>query len=188
MTTSLWVILTLVTILCIVIFKKTVSNDAENDFKIRDVLSRPDVDEPEHIEEQFKSEPEPVAEFEQKIENFKKIQQEPVQEKLDCEYRTNVHEKQIIEEDLNESYQEESGEEKVFYDKEFSKEILKDKNIAKKKFGLFDYVRVFWRSITFTVGILVCLYSLFGILRYVQTSNDAIIYSIWLLIGVILIK
>ena len=39
MSTSLWIIIAVITIISIIIFKKTVSSDAEHDFKIRDILS-----------------------------------------------------------------------------------------------------------------------------------------------------
>lgn len=54
--------------------------------------------------------------------------------------------------------------------------------------GLFGYVKTFWKGITFTLGAFLCLYAAYGIITQAQTPNDALLYSIWLLIGVILIK
>ena len=62
---------------------------------------------------------------------------------------------------------------------------IKDKKIKK---DVLQMIKSFYKGITFTIGILVCLYSLFGVIKFAQTTDDAIIYSIWLLIGVILIK
>ena len=54
--------------------------------------------------------------------------------------------------------------------------------------NLFGLVKTFWRGITFSLGALICLYAFYGVVAQAQTSNDALLYSIWLLIGVILIK
>ena len=201
MTTSLWIIIAVVSIVCIIIFKKTVTNDAENDFKIRDVLSRPDLSEEENsLTETFNNEVEPQSiQKPMSQEMNKQLYTEPEniyenlqKQQYEAEYKTNIHEETVMEKSLNHSYQEQKSDKEdddsIHYDKDFSYEIKKEKTPVKKKNNMFDYVRIFWRGITFAIGVLVCLYSLLGLTHYVQTSNDAIIYSLWLLIGVILVK
>ena len=75
---------------------------------------------------------------------------------------------------------------------EYDENIEEDKN-EKNEFypkhrSLFDYVKTFWRSITFTIGVVICLCALYCLTAQIANSNDAVVYSIWLLIGVILIK
>ena len=71
----------------------------------------------------------------------------------------------------------------------FEKEFQNiEKGYKVKKKGFTDYVKMFWKGITFSIGALITLYSFYGLTHFVQTSNDAILYSIWLLVGVILIK
>lgn len=208
MSLSFWLLSATVVGICVFVFKKTVSNDATNDYRIRDILSRQEDEElslkkpTPQKEEQI---PEPVgACVNKEYENSSAEQSysyhtnsysttahenteetEPVEEKV-------FYEK--INDDACENYNK-FDEEDLYEDDEYTDEdyteIDNEKSVHKpilKKRSLFDYVKTFWHGITFTIGILVCLYSFFGIATQVQTSNDAIIYSIWLLIGVVLIK
>lgn len=225
MSASVCLIIIAIFILCVVVFTKTVSNDAKNDFKIRDILSNSEpFEEPieeETISNKLNLKQKPIQ------ETYKEIHHETSQQPQE-EFVTTIHEEKYYNSE-DKSYsglkQEESYYEKSRYvetdkfddnnknikpnsncqkpdyiEQEYIEtEDINDKAIAGLRFkkdtsmlspvkNALWYVKTFWRGITFTLGLLTALYSLYGIAFYVQTSNDAVIYSIWLLIGVILIK
>lgn len=205
MSLSLWVVVVIVIAICTFIFTKTVSNDAANDFKLRDILSNsPDEEENEkplksaYLPRGEESEPhQSYEEYEKQTGNI----YEEIAKEENNEFETTVHETEPEEtEETEEKPDEQCYQEEVYYEKinddacdvdeDYEEENyceVKQKPYPKKR-SLFDYVKTFWRGITFTIGFLICLYAFFGIISQVETSNDAIIYSIWLLIGVILIK
>lgn len=217
MSLSLWVVVIIVITVCTIIFTKTVSNDAANDYKLRDILSKSPDEEENGSQKKLKSafiptEEEEEAPMQQSYEDYEKqtgnIYEEMVKEQNSQaqDFGTKVHETAADEfdEDIEEEQEEykepqNNYQEEVYYEKinddacDFEEEDeenyceVQQKKYPKKS-GLLGFVKTFWRGITFSVGLLVCLYSLIGILNMVQTSNDAIIYSLWLLIGVILIK
>lgn len=196
MSVSLIIVLVVVVIFCVIVFQKTVAGDAENDFKIRDVLSRPD------ILEEDKPSVEQEYSYQEKVEDSfyatsnNHIVEPEENTSLDYEeFKTNSHEddlkenksEEIFRKEIEESIKEEPKK-SVYVQKDSSKYIEKEKIVDKKSKNFFEYVKMFWRGVTFTVGMLICLASVFGIFVHTQTSNDALIYSIWALIGVILIK
>ena len=94
MSTSLWIIIAVITIISIIIFKKTVSSDAENDFKIRDILSG----------NSYEEEPEPTP---QPIKTQKNIEadylnpQKNIYEEIEeLEHKHNKH-KSILNQNKN---------------------------------------------------------------------------------------
>lgn len=224
MSTSFWILFLVIGGICGVVFAKTVSNDAKNDYKLRDILTNSNKEETES--EVFTPQTKSAAETEEKpkpvhagIYEEKNIYEEIAQEQqLSYSYTTNTHstnnytspQSSKVEENLNSTPKYES--EPVYYEKinddacdidedeyieegynepkEFEGELKPKQNYAKtkKSSSLFEYVKTFWKGITFCIGMLVCIYSFYGIATQVQTSNDAIVFSIWLLIGVILIK
>lgn len=225
MSGSFWLILAAVTGICVFVFTKTVSNDAKNDYRIRDILTNSKtVTKPEATEEK-----EPAAVAATPKQSFEEYQNEHnIYEELAAKqkesgyssYSTTTH----TTESKNESAQEKPkfAEEKIYYEKinddacPYSKDDDDDDDYYEKepkmtynsnntkyqkdfeekeeplyqkpRKNLFDYIKTFWKGITFAIGLLVCLYAFGGLAYNVQTSNDAIVYSIWLLIGVILIK
>lgn len=199
MSIQLFIVVVIIISICTIIFTKTVSNDAKNDFKIRDILSNND--ESESVKSIF----EPVKSVNEEksfedFENQKNIYEEISEEqnkKEKQDYNTTIHsaqkqeepeidqEEDVYYEKINDEACSEEYNEKYKEDDEYEQMLYKKPVV---RGSLFDYVKTFWRGITFTIGLLVCLYSVIGIAYQVQTSNDAIIYSLWLLIGVILIK
>lgn len=223
MSLSFWLILAGVIGVCVFIFTKTVSTDAKDDYRIRDILTnKKNETQKEEIEE-----PVPVAEtpkqsFEE-YQNEHNIYEEIAAKQNHSGYHSSYSTTTHISEDSNKNSNETYKQENVYYekinddacpeeetktvysndtyeeeqgsfmDKKLKNSIYKeeDETLTPKEKpykSLFDYVKTFWRGITFTVGLLVCLYAFGGLAYNVQTSNDAIVYSIWLLIGVILIK
>ena len=204
MSITFWIFLVIVLGICIFVFTKTVSNDAKNDYRLRDILSNSDDTVPEQ-----KKEPEPVKNPQEYLEPEKNIYEEIAEKQAAPNYdgySTQTHETYNQETVSQEEEKEKNisqPQEKVYYEKinddacdieEDYYEAEQPKNIKYKpeqkpyRRSLFDYVKTFWRGVTFTVGGLICLYSAYGIVTQVQTSNDAIIFSLWLLIGVISIK
>ena len=231
--------------LCGFIFKKTVSNDAKNDFTLRDILTSESPYEAEEEEVKVASQDIRKPKFFNELKNEEAEREtETVAIKTDYEdsereqkdnyaystraYSTNVHDvnEQRTEEkpnyqyddepvyyekinddacepdyDTTDDYEEEFTAKKSidfdnFDDEEDDDDDLKytpknkETKIVKKSFGssLFSLIKTFWRGITFSLGALICLYAFYGVVAQAQTSNDALLYSIWLLIGVILIK
>ncbi len=215
MTISLWAIFIIIGGICAFIFAKTVSNDAKNDYSIRDILSNNDDSEPVIIEKQiveaprqeYKEETNIYDEIIRKQQAQQTAQNQQIQENQQEQtsynnaYSTTTHEdtpkhersnyeQQVFYEKINDDAcpydKDENKDDDYFEDDDYEQE--KPIKTVKKRRSLFDYVKTFWHGITFTIGIIICIYSFIGISTQVQTSNDAIIYSIWLLIGVILIK
>lgn len=160
-----------------ILFRKIVRTDARDDFKIKNILRYNDE---ERVNEYVNNEPEKETVY----NNY--------------EYKTEAHlnnnsddlppQKEIYSE-VNDY--KEKNDNKADEGFNGAYEIYENpKNIQNKKIkkDIIQMIKSFYRGITFTIGLLVCLYSLFGIIKFVQTTDDAIIYSIWLLIGVILIK
>lgn len=200
MSTSVWAILVIITIACIIIFKKTVSSDAENDFKIRDILSGNSYEEPEPIpqpekiqksvkEEYLNTQKNIYKEIEELEEKESQKEQTQNYSQTHNQYSTQTHnEQEKFHTETNKNYDyntQNSNKQQTYFDKEFQNI---EKEYTTKKRGFSNYVQMFWRGITFTIGALISVYSFYGLTHFVQTSNDAILYSIWLLIGVILIK
>jgi hypothetical protein len=228
---------------CGFIFKKTVSNDAKNDFRLRDILMSESPYE-EDVSEEVKVAPKSDITKPKFFNELKKedMQQETVATKTLCDepeeetkgnysysanaYSTNTHgnndnksinEKESYEYDngavyyekinddacesdydnddeLEEEYQQTAYQKNYRYFAEEEPQDYQSKEqepkVVKKSLALnlFGFVKTFWRGITFSLGALICLYAFYGVVAQAETSNDALLYSIWLLIGVILIK
>ncbi len=202
MSTSLWIIIAVITIISIIIFKKTVSSDAENDFKIRDILSGNSYEEePEpnpqpiktqkNIEADYLNPQKNIYEEIEELEHKQSTQQAQEYSQPKQEYSTQTHNEQEFHTETQNNYEYSAQnsykqpQSKTMFEKEFQN-IEKEYKVKKK--GFADYVKMFWKGITFSIGALITLYSFYGLTHFVQTSNDAILYSIWLLVGVILIK
>lgn len=202
MSTSLWIIIAVITIISIIIFKKTVSSDAENDFKIRDILSGNSYEEePEqtpqpiktqkNIEADYLNPQKNIYEEIEELEHKQSTQQAQEYSQPKQEYSTQTHNEQEFHTETQNNYEYSTQnsykqpQSKTMFEKEFQN-IEKEYKVKKK--GFTDYVKMFWKGITFSIGALITLYSFYGLTHFVQTSNDAILYSIWLLVGVILIK
>lgn len=207
--------------ICIFVFKKTVSGDAENDYRLRDILANAK-DEEENSEKEeaskltlnIKSSYNEKALEENIYEKMEKEQNSSVkviekpQEKSEekpsfNKYSTQTHDtsnynSEVYYEKINDdacetnSYEdideEENNIDNESKDNRIYKEVSYDDYIPNKSKSILDYIKTFWRGITFTAGLLFSLYAIFGLTQMVQTSNDAIVYSIWLLAGVILLK
>lgn len=210
---SIKLILGIVAVLaiCTYIFKKTVSNDAENDYRLRDILantgSKEEEDEKltlnlkssynekaleENVYEELEKEKndKTVAVIEQEEE---KIQQATEPQKS---YSTTTHDSyhipnynqevyyEKVNDDACENYSAEDEE-----PAEEEEKYLSEKTVTvKKSMGLFDYVKTFWKGVTFTIGAILFLYAVYGLMNLTQTPEEAIKYSIWLLAGIILVK
>ena len=204
MSISLLFVLTFIIAVCVFVFAKTVSNDAKNDFRLRDILanSTNETETPRKPQPRVKTEEATVENvyanniYEEIVNNKEKEQQT-------INYSTTAHETPTYNtEEETPKYNQEVHYEKINddacpedednYDSEYEEALYKMKNPkfvpAKPSRNFFGYIKTFWRGITFTVGLLVSVYSFIGLAYNVQTSNDALIYSLWLLIGVILIK
>lgn len=218
--------------MCIFIFKKTVSGDAENDYKLRDILANAKEEDDEKIVEKptlnLKSTYNEKALSENVYEQMEKegvnngvnnnvnskvnvgvavAENDTAEEEKQEEtppynsYSTNTHTKSYnndvyyekINDDACEVEDEEDEEEsKIFNSKSYDDEpeeynYKSEKTITKPSKTIVDYIKTFWRGVTFTAGLLFSLYALYGFTS-VHDSNDAVIYSIWLLAGVILLK
>ena len=209
MTFSFWIISALVIGICVFVFKKAVSNDAQNDYRLRDILSNVDEDDifadPKLREPQKEAVPvygntEKEEEYsysknystntysttthEQRTEKKEeeKVYYEKVNDDACDDYSKNDYKttESYTDEEENEDYEDDD------YTNQFEKGLKPQKQSLGRR--LFDTIKTFWRGITFTIGLLVTIYSFGGLATQVQTSNDAIVYSIWLLIGVVLIK
>ena len=202
MSTSLWIIIAVITIISIIIFKKTVSSDAENDFKIRDILSGNSYEEEteptpqpiktqKNIEADYLNPQKNIYEEIEELEHKQSTQQTQEYSQPKQEYSTQTHNEQEFHTETQDNYEYSAQnsykqpQSKTMFEKEFQNI---EKEYKTKKKGLADYVKMFWKGITFSIGALITLYSFYGLTHFVQTSNDAILYSIWLLVGVILIK
>ena len=202
MSTSLWIIIAVITIISIIIFKKTVSSDAENDFKIRDILSGNSYEEePEptqqpiktqkSVEEDYLNPQKNIYEEIEELEHKQTTKQSQEYSQPKQEYSTQTHNEQEFHTETQNNYEYSAQnsykqpQSKTMFEKEFQNV---EKEYKTKKKGLADYIKMFWKGITFSIGALITLYSFYGLTHFVQTSNDAILYSIWLLVGVILIK
>lgn len=243
MSLSVWLISAGVIGVCGFIFKKTVSNDAQNDFRLRDILTTDSPYEEEIQEEVSVSPKKDISkpkffnelkkdDMQQETVATKTLYDEPEQEqKVNYSYSTNTYSTSTHSDNetktTNEKNTYEYDNEPVYYEKinddacepdykpddDFDEEYQstayqKDYNdfvedepqpshtkyqepkVVKKSplLNLFGLVKTFWRGITFSLGALICLYAFYGVVAQAQTSNDALLYSIWLLIGVILIK
>jgi len=188
MSTSLWIAVFVVLALCIFIFKKTISSDAENDFKIRDILSSRDSVPNESINKMAQPEHAHQPSEADYTETQKNLYEEIAESQKQEQYKTETHNDYHTE--YSKSFGTKTSDDNTLdnaaYDKNFKHKSTPEAYV--KRLGFCDFLRIFWRGITFTIGSLACLYSLYGLVSFVQTSNDAVIYSIWLLIGVILIK
>ncbi|MCR5265876.1 MAG: hypothetical protein K6E29_04700 [Cyanobacteria bacterium RUI128] len=217
MSLSFWFILSAIIGICVFVFTKTVSSDAKNDYRIRDILAnaKSEAPKPEPAEEPVPVAAAPKQSFEE-YQNEHNVYEELVAKQKEAGYQsysTTTHEdkkeeeqfftqEKVYYEKINDDacpveetkdiYRDEE-EPEIKPDKKYSEtlydEVDEDYTPKKKQYkSLSDYVKTFWKGITFTIGLLVCLYAFGGLAYNVQTSNDAIVYSIWLLIGVILIK
>lgn len=212
MSLSFWVATVLVVGGCTAIFKKAVSNDSKNDYRIRDILTHSSEDEvtnsfsarkdygdreresvlvgatPNSVEEDMTTGYSTVT-HESQTQSYSAPKPEAISQETDYYERINDDACECDDED-DDDYEEDMDNEP-----KLEREDIKYKNLKEPvysqttpKRSLFDYVKTFWRGITFALGMLISIYSFIGITTQVQTSNDAIVYSIWLLIGVILIK
>ena len=211
---SIKLMLRIITILaiCIYIFKKTVSGDAENDYRLRDILANSDKDDEELTTEKpslnLNSGYNEKALSENVYEELEKEQTsnvqvvEKTQEKSEFNnYSTQTHETQnyssdVYYEKINddacdvENFDEDNSyidktDNLNTYDKE-EYNLKPNKNNTSK--SLLGYIKSFWRGVTFTTGLLFSLYAIYGFTFLIQDTNDSIVYSIWLLAGVILLK
>ena len=202
MSLSVLIVAIILLSMCVYVFTKTVSNDAKNDFKLRDIL----YDSNENNTELYQKKLKENIQY-SKDATVEKVYANNIYEELANEqnYQTNKNTYSTTAHDMNEKFSEESSSQyndDTYYEKinddpieEEEQEIettqkttYKQPIYSPKKRNLADYVKTFWRGITFSIGALVCVYSFIGLAYNVQTSNDALVYSIWLLIGVILIK
>ena len=202
--------------ICIFVFKKTVSGDAENDYKLRDILANAKVEDEETEEKEIQKpslnikssynekalEENVYEEMEKEESSPVKVLEKPEEKPLYNNYSTQTHEtstynSEVYYEKINDDacdtdVSEDTEDEEELYDNNSNyKEISYDDYIPEKpkqKKTILDYIKTFWRGVTFTTGLLFSLYAIFGLTQMVQTSNDAIVYSIWLLAGVILLK
>ncbi|MCD8378592.1 MAG: hypothetical protein LUB59_07390 [Candidatus Gastranaerophilales bacterium] len=163
MSLTIWILFIIVGVICTFVIKKTICS-YNNDYRIKDILSANFVKD-------------------NGAENFSK--------KTDF---SSTHKSIYEENKKNENTctdDEKSNSEEINRHENLSKKSepeIEHKYLYRPPKSIFDYLKMFWHGITFIIGVFVCIYSLIGILYYIQTTNDAIIYSIWLLIGVILIK
>ena len=192
MSAQVCILIIVVVIFMAILFRKIVRTDARDDFRIKNILKYSDTEENSTSDYQ----------------NIQKSVQESMNFSSNNEYKTEVHsEKDSLSQDIqpepkqqenihySKDFHENTYEEKInderyiksddYFEKYESPNNIKDKKIKK---DVHQMIKSFYKGITFTIGILVCLYALFGVIKFAQTTDDAIIYSIWLLIGVILIK
>ena len=223
MSVSFWIVLGIVLILCCYLFTKTVSNDAENDIKLRDILSNP------VSGTGLKKEDNDFSKNEAKGFEFKNKQTEPIIKtsemkngdytKAELEtYSTTAHSysnnntgADIIESSSQKSPQEESyyqkdrcmvtdkveeDEPELVINKKIYKTVTettsdteglfkeKEHVVTSQKRGYLYYIKIFWKGMTFALGIPACLYGL----HMLFSGADSLVASVWVLIGVILIK
>ena len=212
---SIKLILGIVAVLaiCIYVFKKTVSNDAENDYRLRDILANSGSKEEEtekptlNLKSSYneKALEENVYEELEKEKNDKTVaviehEEEKTQQAAEPQtsYSTTTHESysyhtpnynqevyyEKVNDDACESY---SSEDEEPAEEEYK--LSSEKTVTvKKSMGLLDYVKTFWKGVTFTIGAVLFLYAVYGLMNLTQTPEEAIKYSIWLLAGIILVK
>lgn len=230
---SLTVFLSAALIISVFIFKKMITNDAQNDYKLRDILANTKEEEPEVQEElqhSFKFSKELTKEKETytppKQEEAEKVYAHNMYEEIGAKqetiqkpsfYSTNTHETKTYQQPLKPTYSQDTYYEKInddacpeytskeedysttqynktYEDKyeETTDEVEEDtketyiQTPTKPSRNLYDYVKTFWRGITFTVGMLICVYSFLGLTQ--GSPDSALLYTLWLLIGVMLIK
>ena len=207
MSISFLFFLAVIIAICVFVFTKTVSNDAKNDFRLRDILANSS-DEKDIVRKPQTR----VKTEEATVENvyanniYEELANNKNNEQKTMSYSTTTHETpdetpKYNYEETQSKYSQEVHYEKINddacteeeedFDNDYEESLYKikaQKVTTKPSRNLFGYIKTFWRGITFTVGMLVSIYSFIGLAYNVQTSNDALIYSLWLLIGVILIK
>jgi hypothetical protein len=196
------IFLTIILGLCIYVFTKTVSNDAKNDFRLRDILSNSEekdsvLAKSQTIKDNINSTKEATVEKVYANNIYEELANSSENQKNN-NYSTTTHNNSY--EETTSRYNDDTYYEKInddacpqedkriYYEEEYISKNFKNQNYNRKSKNLFGYVKTFWKGITFSIGALVCIYSFIGLAYNVQTSNDALIYSLWLLIGVILIK
>jgi len=245
MTVSFWLITAIVLIFCGYLFKRTVSNDAQNDFKLRDIMSNTTVSAPIKKEEE---EQEEISSFpgknlarksggfefkDEKIQHQESVssmnmantnssttystqihdnnsirtnstpsaphtQEESYYQKDRCmvtdriddePHQTTVHSTLTMTETKTEPITEKEEEtNEVSYSKEFSANMRKEYTPTINKLGVFDYIKTFWKGMTFALGVPALIYGLFSFITNAPTMTEKLTYSIWMLLGVILIK
>lgn len=182
---------------CAFIFTKTVSNDAKNDFRLRDILSQTDDDTVISNKNLNR-----VKTEEATVDNvyssniYEDIVNSQKTNSSETEYSTTAHSENNSEQKSEtpkynqNTYYERINDDACFEDDYEDLDYNADDCVRKtsKSSKIINYIKIFWRGIIFTIGLLVSIYSFIGLAYNVQTSNDALIYSLWLLIGVILIK
>lgn len=212
MTTTFWISLTVVLIICVVIFNKTVSGDKENDYRLRDILARAaDEDEEEKENKDEESLPQKTEEYDPSALEVNVYEEMEKQQKVETtnNYSTTIHvseesESIIPKNNLNfnqDVYYEKINDDAcdevsdIFEDneQEDEEESFEDKKPSKKKeaeknSGFIYYIKTFWRGVTFTAGIICFILATYGFLNSAQTTSDDIIFAILLLAGVILLK
>lgn len=237
MSTSFWMIFGGAMLLCAFIFTKTISNDARNDYMLRDILSNSS-DETDYRKQR-----------EEKVLNTQKMQYEETQNQVSVvsaqpsqysttmhaeksDYHTNygnsvaVKEPEHVQEEsyyqkdrcmatdkvnptnteptVKNNIKQEKAEPVQTLPKRASKflpsdnteeeyTISEEKPLAVKAHnhqsnGLMHYIKLFWRGITFTLGALACLYGLNMFLSSAAMGADTLVSTLWVLIGVILVK
>jgi hypothetical protein len=199
--------------ICVFVFTKTVSNDAKNDFKLRDILSNTQdndtAETPVYNKQQTINSQEATVEKVYANNIYEELSKEETNQTKYSGYSTTTHDTGYEKREEkpnynnNDTYYEKinddacpDDDEKYIDEDEDYEDISYEKKTSPKKQkirpvktrNLFDYVKTFWRGVTFTVGAIVTVYSFIGLAYNVQTSNDALIFTLWLLIGVILIK
>lgn len=153
-----------------IFFRKIVRADARDDFRIKNILRHSS-----EAEDNYDS----MRENVEKSMNFSgsdefKTETDISSEKNDIPPQKKIYNEPNATENVNNNFAE-------------VHENYSHKNIKKKK-DIAQMIKSFYRGITFAIGLLVSVYSLVGIIYFVQNTDDAIIYSLWLLIGVVLIK
>ncbi|GEM_PF-5732871 len=240
MSTSFWMILGGILLLCAFVFTKTVSNDARNDYMLRDILSNtPDNTDYQEEKKREKVGSSAISEYE---EHQNKVYAS-IQNSQGSQYSTTMH-----TDSSNSNYHTNCGnstsvkepdhvQEESYYQKDRCMETdkvgvnteptMKEqkktepepvKTLPKRasKFlpsaddteeevyspvkevrvtaekphtkGVMSYIKTFWRGITFTLGGLACLYGLYMFMASASMGADTLVATLWVLIGVILVK
>ena len=202
MSTTFWIILVVVLGICIYVFTKTISNDAENDYRLRDILANSNNDDMLSDErpntkinlnlKESEIQPEPEKNI---YEEIAQEQQKDITKNTYNEYSTQTHEvpnnvetKKVAYDYPKTDYYEKINDDVCEYDENIEEDKNEKNEFYPKRRSIFDYVKTFWRSITFTIGVVICLCALYCLTAQIANSNDAVVYSVWLLIGLILIK
>lgn len=239
MTISFWLITGIVLAICGYIFTKTVSNDAENDFRLRDIMSNSEETLPlkeEKSEEipnfpgknltqrgfMFKDEinsqeQTPVVNFAKKetynsystkihddnsetVNNTSSVKNNHSQEKsyyqkdrcMITDKVENEQQKQIVMPKsitiTDTKIEQEEKEEEKIYTNSYAMKMQKEYTPTINKFGILHYIKTFWKGATFALGLPAFTYGLFSFIFNAPTTTEKLTYSIWILLGVILIK